>query len=183
MPSDNTRPRLKKLEVTPPAKSNLGNSAPPTPFILTDIRKIIREEINEAITTILGKRLDMLENKLREFSQVTKTIVEIEHAMEFAANQVQDLRQVALPTMDNKIKGIATALVKRSLDLDVHRKKWSLTIQGLQGDAGEQSYDTRRRCIDLARHHLGVEDADHHDISACHRLRSTADAGVIIRFV
>ena len=129
MPSDNTRPRLKKLDVTPPAKSNLGNSAPPTPFILTDIRKIIREEINEAITTILGKRLDMLENKLREFSQVTKTIVEIEHAMEFAANQVQDLQQVALPTMDKKIKDIATALVKRSLDLDVHRRKWSLTIQ------------------------------------------------------
>ena len=29
----------------------------------------------------------------------------------------------------------------------------------------------------------GVEDADHHEISACHRLRSTADAGIIIRFV
>ena len=96
MPSDNTRPRLKKLEVTPPAKSKLDNSAPPTPFILTDIRKIIREEINEAITTILGKRLDMLEIKPRELSQITKTIVEIAHSMEFAENQVQELQHTAV---------------------------------------------------------------------------------------
>ena len=63
---------------------------------------------------------------------------------------------------------IATALALEILDLDVHRRVWSLTIEGIKGAAGEEDNNTRKACVDLARDHLGIAHASVKYFSACH---------------
>ena len=70
----------------------------------------------------------------------------------------------------------------QTLELDVHRRKWTLTIPGLKGDADEHEDDTRDACIDLAKTHLDVKDAKASDLAACHRLGKKAGSGIIVRF-
>ena len=70
----------------------------------------------------------------------------------------------------------------QTLDLDMHRRKWSLTINGIKGASGGDDVDTRNACVQLARDHLGIPDADPNDLAACHRLARKEDAGIILRF-
>ena len=37
------------------------------------------------------------------------------------------------------------------MDLDVHRRKWSLSIHGLKGEASEDEEVTRDACVKLAK--------------------------------
>ena len=91
------------------------------------------------------------------------------------------IRTLYLP-WQKYVGSIATALEFQTLDLDVHRRKWSLTFQGLEGVAGESEVVTRKACISLAKASLGVKDAKEEDLAACHRLKREANAGVILRF-
>ena len=68
------------------------------------------------------------------------------------------------------------------LDMEVHDRKWSLIIAGLEGEKGESEKTTRQKCIRLAKE-IGVSDAESTSISACHRLNhASANAGIIMRF-
>ena len=68
------------------------------------------------------------------------------------------------------------------LDLDTHCRKWSLIVNGLQGNQGETEMETRAKVRTFAVDKLNVEGADSHSFGACHRLSQTAKAGIIIRF-
>ena len=92
------------------------------------------------------------------------------------------LLKVTIPALAKHFEDVTSALVMRQLDQDVHRRKWSLTIQGLPGEAKEDEGDTRRACIDFAKAHLGLTDASERDFAACHRLNQRNDAGIIARF-
>ena len=86
-----------------------------------------------------------------------------------------------MPALASHLEKVATALALQTLDLDVHRRKWSLTIQGVKGDAEEEDAVTRRACVDLARNHLRIADTSEKDFGAWHRLNKRKDAGIIIR--
>ena len=105
-----------------------------------------------------------------------QTVDALDKSAEFTASQLE------IPKIENNMKKIASALIMQTLDLDVHRRKWSLTIHGLNGDRGEDDSTTRRKCIALAKNVLGVDDADPRYITACHRLKHSDNSGVIIRF-
>ena len=77
---------------------------------------------------------------------------------------------------------VTTALALQNVDLHVHRRKFSLVVQGLEGPPKEVSIDTREAVIDMAKNKLGVRACDR-DLAACHRLKPTKDAGIIARFV
>ena len=55
-------------------------------------------------------------------------------------------------------------LARQTIDLDVHRRKWTLTIHGLKGEAGEDEEVTRDACVKLAQDHLGIPDAASTDL-------------------
>ena len=80
------------------------------------------------------------------------------------------------------IQDVATGLALQTLDLDVHRRKWSLTVQGLKGEENEDEDKTRDICVKLAKECLDVKDSSPMDFAACHRLSHQADSGVNIRF-
>ena len=88
----------------------------------------------------------------------------------------------ALPAITNRISSVATALAMCQMDLEVHRWKWALVIQGVEGAAKEKEEDTRAACIALTNDALKVPNAMNTRVSAYHRLSQDADAGVVIRF-
>ena len=77
---------------------------------------------------------------------------------------------------------VATGLALQTMDLDVHRRKWTLTIHGLKGEAVEDEEVTRDASVKLAQDHLGIPDAASTDFATCHRLSKYASSGIILRF-
>ena len=49
------------------------------------------------------------------------------------------------------IQELTTGLVFQTMDLYVHWRKWSLTIHGLKGEAGEDKEVTRDACVKPAK--------------------------------
>ena len=48
------------------------------------------------------------------------------------------------------IQEVTTGLALQTMDLDVHRRKWSLSIHGLKGESGEDEVTTDA-CVKLAK--------------------------------
>ena len=146
-----------------------------------ELKQAVREEIKTALRAELDDRLTKLETQLNKLSTLHNTCQDIEDSINFTSHKVDDLCDTQMPALASHIEKVATALALQTLDLDVHRRKWSLTIQGIKGAAGEEDNDTRKACVDLTRDHLGIVDASEKDFSACHRLNKRKDAGIIIR--
>ena len=100
--------------------------------------------------------------------------------MQDCSDRVDTVINDLLPKVCNKMKELSTAMAIKILDNDIHDRKWSLIINGLKGQAGENQKETRRKCIELAKNHLGVNDAESTLMSACHRLSQQKDAGIIM---
>ena len=49
------------------------------------------------------------------------------------------------------IQEVTTGLALQTMDLDVHRRKWSLSIHGLKREASEDEEVTRDACVKLAK--------------------------------
>ena len=141
----------------------------------------MREEIKTAIRAELDDRLTRFETQLNKLSTLHDKCQEVEDAINFTSHKLDDLCDTQMPALASHVEKVATALALQTLDLDVHRRKWSLTIQGVKGDAEEEDAVTRRACVDLARNHLGIADASEKDFGACHRLNKRKDAGIIVR--
>jgi hypothetical protein len=69
------------------------------------------------------------------------------------------------------------------LDIDMHRRKWSVIISGLPGQANEKEVDTRLAAQNFAIHKLKITDADSHMMGACHRLSKEENAPILARFL
>ena len=150
--------------------------------LLPSIRSAIKADIEEVFKTLLGDRLERIEARLDELAQLKQVVTDLRKSAEDTSERMEDLLKVTIPALAKHFEDVTSALVMRQLDQDVHRRKWSLTIQGLPGDAKEDEGDTRRACVDFAKAHLGVPDASERDFAACHRLNQRSDAGIIARF-
>ena len=147
-----------------------------------DLRGLIQEEMNKIIKSQIDERLTRMEDSIKVMSDYGKTLASVEAACSHTSQRLDALHDTTLPNLASHIQKVADALVFQTLDLDVHRRKWNLTLQGLPGEAGENENVTRRSCIKLAREKLGITEAKEEDFSACHRLKQGPNAGIIIRF-
>ena len=155
---------------------------------LDDLRQVVRDELKEEVLVELrqvihdeikpvAKQLDRLERQMKLLSDMSG----IENLLQFISRRVDDVYQVSLPALATHVEKVATALAMQTMDIDVHRRKWSLTIHGLKGPAQEDDTDTREACVKLAWEQLGI-DASLSDFAACHHLSRSVDAGIIMRF-
>ena len=152
-------------------------------FIRSDeFRDIIHQETRDAIKNEFGNRLDELDSAVKSLTETQGTVSGLESSMDFLGQRFDDLQQTALPAVAEHIKQVATQLALQTLDIDIHRRKWSLTIQGLKGAADEDEDTTRQACVRLAKEHLKITDASVFDFSSCHRLANKENTGIIIRF-
>lgn len=147
------------------------------PAILDAIRVVIQEE-----NKIIYERLDKIEQNLSCLSELATKVDTIEASVQFVTDQVEDINATILPNVSKHTADVACALSMYMLDIDVHRRKWSLLIHGVKGQTGEDEAQTRQAVTKLAKQHLRVADADTTQLSACHRLSQQNDAGIIVRF-
>ena len=73
-------------------------------------------------------------------------------------------------------------MLEKILNIDTHRRKWTLIINGLKGKSGESEMETRAKVRTFAKERLKVTGADSHSFRACHRLSQKDDAGIIVCF-
>ena len=145
--------------------------------LLGEIKTTIRAEIQPLV-----ERLDRVEHQIQVMSALKTKIADVETSVEFVSRRLDDVYSASLPKLATHVEQVATALALQTLNIDVHRRKWSLTVQGLKGPADEDDTDTRSACVKLAREHLDIVDATTSDFAACHRLSRKADSGIIMRF-
>ena len=156
---------------------------------MDDIVPAIRQTIQEVIIEELSARLDKMEKNISELAQLKDILSNQENrleacekSLEFSGNQLHQLKNETIPKLDDKITELTTKICMNMLDIDMHRRKWSLTLNGLEGEPGENEVRTRATVKSFAKDKLKVPGADSHLISACHRLSQSKDAGIIVRF-
>ena len=149
---------------------------------LDEMKAVVRQQTEVSIKVLVTDPMARLEQQLAQMNDLVTKVSAVESAMQFTSKRMDDLEKVALPALASHVEQVASALALQTLDIDVHRRKWSLTVQGLKGDPDEDDADTRRACVRLARQHLDIEDAAEADFAACHRLSRKKDAGIILRF-
>lgn len=156
---------------------------------IEELRPAIRSIMTEVIRDEIAPRLDNLEKRIEDLASMKTTVADhetritaLERSVEFTAEQVRDINKEVIPKLDDKFNELNTQVCMNLLDLDTHRRKWSLIINGLQGKAGEHERDTRKQCREFAAEKLGVPDANTHHFTACHRLSQRDNAGIILGF-
>ena len=149
---------------------------------LDEIKAVVRQQTEASIKVLVTDPMAILEQQLAQMNDLVTKVSAVETAVQFTSKRMDDLEKVTLPALASHVEQVASALALQTLDIDVHRRKWSLTVQGLKGDPDEDDVDTRRACVRLARQHLDIEDAAETDFAACHRLSRKKDAGIILRF-
>ena len=128
----------------------------------------------------ITSRLDEMDRKIGSISNMQNSIAALEKSMTFHTQELDTMRNSTLPGLVGHISQVATAITLQNVDLNVHRRKFSLIIQGLEGPAREECANTRKSVIDMAKTKLGVL-ATPRDLAACHRLKPMKDAGIIVR--
>ena len=146
------------------------------------IRNTVRDEIQAVVKQEVSDRLDRFEQQLTQLSALQQQMGHVTAAIDFTSKKLEDLKSSSLPALYNHVERISEALAVQTLDLDMHRRKWSLTINSIKGASGEDDVDTRNACVQLARDHLGIPDADPNNLAACHRLARKEDTRIILRF-
>ena len=149
--------------------------------IREEVKQSIKEEIKTALREEFRYRLSNIETQLTKLATVYADVQAVEEAINYNNKRLDDICQSSLPALTSHVEKVATSLALQTLNMDVHRRKWSLTIQGVKGSVGEAEMDTRSSCVALARQHLGVPNATETDFSACHRLSQKQDACIIVR--
>ena len=149
---------------------------------MEDLRAMIREEIQAAIARDVQPEFQRINDELKAITAIKQEVEDLKVSLDFASRRIDDLYTTTVPALAQHVSDVATALSLRLLDIDVHRRKWSLSIQGLKGAADEDEDVTRTKCVELATAQLKVENASVNDFSACHWLKTEADAAIIVRF-
>ena len=117
--------------------------------ISDEMRDLIRDEMKSIIREEVGSRLDALEREINVISDLQRTLGGVEKSLDFTSRRIDDMYATTFPAITRHIESIATGLAMQTLDLDVHRRKWGLTIQGLKGPSEEKESDTREACVRL----------------------------------
>ena len=159
--------QLMREEVIPILKPSLDAFNKANKQTLKEIRK-------------LNKTVSKMEKKVESLSSLKE---HVEKQSEYTNSRIRDIYETVIPQINTHMASIGTALTKRMLDLDVHRRKWSLTIQGVAGAAGEDERITRSKVVDFAINKLRIRNAATTDYAACHRLSQEANSGIIMRFI
>ena len=144
------------------------------PKIAEYLFALVHSEI-QTLTSSVDENRRLLEG-------INTDLSEIKISLNNCYTQLEKVKDVFLPSLANRVTEIATSLAERVLDMDVHSRKWSLVIGGLQGAAGEDEAETRSKCVKLAQD-IGVPAAETTHFAACHRLQhNKANSSVIVRF-
>ena len=151
-----------------------------------DLLPIIRQVIREEITP----RLDSLEQKINEIALLRKSVQnnekrldDHERSIAFNDNLLKNITDNTIPDLEKKFDELTEEICFKILNINTHRRKWSLMISGLEGQANEREVNTKSKLKKFAVESLKVTDAISHPMAACHRLSNEANSAIIAKFV
>lgn len=167
----------------------------------TDMQKIMNL-IRETIKSSVKEECELLEKKLESTvensvkSAVSNAMAAMEERFAVLNTQTRDntaaiinhdvvldeIQSKTLPAVQDQAKNMITAMGMRLLEDQMHKRKWSLIVTGIQGQRGENEWDTRNNMIEFAHNELEIHNAHLTNFSACHRLKQSDNAPVIIKF-
>ena len=147
--------------------------------ILDAIRVAVRQVLKEDRTET-NKNLASIAKQLKKLNEKYRNI---ETSIQDSSERLDKTLNEFLPSLNKKMVDLTSALAIRVLDIDTHRRKWSLVLQGLPGESGESAGATRQKCVQLAKQYLKVKDASTADMAACHRLNNSENAAILIHFL
>ena len=154
-----------------------------------ELTPVIRQAVRDAIREEVSDRLDKLESQVCDLVNMKSTLLdheenirEFKKGLDFTSKEISDIKDKMMPDLDKKFSELTTQICINILDIDTHRRKWAIIINGLQGDQGEKEQETRAKVRKFAKDKLKVTGVDSHPFSACHRLSPEKDAGIIIKF-
>ena len=154
-----------------------------SPELPDDFYENIRDIIREEIKTVQAEIEKSLDTKFKQFTKdIRDRISKIETGLKTVTDDIATIKTDTLPKITSHYDAVLQKLTLSHLDLNVHRRKWGVIISGLDGESGESEKDTRQSVIDLGKKKLKIKDAELKDFSACHRLKSAANAPIIARF-
>ena len=142
------------------SRNSQSDSGPITDLSQNELRRLIREvkaTIKDAMDAL--SRLGNIEQQMKLLADLKATVNAVETSITYTSGRIDDLFKNSLPTLARHIQEVTTGLALQTMDLDVHRRKWSRTIHGLKGEAGEDEEVTRDACVKLAKDHLDISDA------------------------
>ena len=118
---------------------------------MDEINDKVRQHTEASIKDLVTDPMARLEQQLSQMNDLVAKVSAMETAVQFTSKRMDGLERVTLPALVCHVEQVASALALQTLEIDVYRRKWSLTLQGLERDAGEDDADTRRACVQLAR--------------------------------
>ena len=110
--------------------------------ILAAIKLAVREEMGDIST-----RLENIDRILASLVEVQRRMEVVEESIQFTSERLDALATEVLPALSNHMVRIAESLAHQTLQIDVHRRKWNVVIQGIDGPAGEEESVTRTKCF------------------------------------
>ena len=160
----------------------MGESEDILPMIKLAVREVLAEDILPRLNNLEKQILELANIKATLNSQQT-CLNEHTKSLTFLDQEVKEIQSKSIPRLETKFTDLNEKMCLNLLNLDVHRRKWTLLINGIKGESGENELVTRDKVKCFAKDKLEIEGADSHPLASCHRLAQRNDAGIIIRFV
>ena len=107
----------------------------------------------------------------------------IENSLQAYSKSVESVQNATLPSLVDHLNCAVTALALNNLDINMHRRKFTLVVQGIKGKSKESADETRSTLISSIKSSMGI-DISPSDFAACHRLdNQKPNSGIHARFV
>ena len=120
----------------------------------------MRDGMNDSFKNEIAdikSKMCSIDAQLKHTFAIKETVEAVEKAVDYTSSRLDDIYKVSLPALTKHVEQVAVGLVMQTLDLHVHRRKWTLMIQGLKGPADDDEDETRAACVALARDCLQVD--------------------------
>lgn len=136
---------------------------------------------------LLNGSLQPIQTQINSLVARLDDIESYRDTVDSVAAQVKTLSDQTLPKTVDHLNSMVEALALQNVNLNMHRRKFNLIIQGVTGDAKEESDETRKKTIAMAKDNLKIKSSPDRplredQLAACHRLSPDADSGIIARF-
>ena len=73
-----------------------------------------------------------MKQQLAMLTDLQAQMTGLKSSLQFANKRIDDLYNTSLPTLAADVERVSTALAVQSLDIDVHHRKWALSLLGLK---------------------------------------------------
>ena len=166
-------------KVTSDSDSTMGS------ITLEDIKRALREETDNNIKPKLNEIQSSIQQLSQRVLKIENTVSDMENSLDYNDKRIDDIINKQIPDLKRQVTEVTSDSIIKQIEGQTHKRKWGLTINGINGKAGENDTTTRRAIIKFATEILKVPQPytpDFYRLAACHRLKQTENAPIIVLF-